>query len=407
VRTCEVEVVRGPDAGMRERIAQPLFRIGTGEANELVLSDETVSQQHLEVAIVPAGFRIFDLGSSNGTYLGSAKVGELTIVDEVLLQLGETMLRIAPTDDEAEVPASTATTFGKVRGESVVMRELFAQLAALANSDCAVLIEGETGTGKELVAESLHEASRRAGKPFVVVDCGALTSSMVEGELFGHARGAYTGADSDRAGLLEAAHEGTLFLDEIGELPLPLQAKLLGALERKSVRRIGENKARAIDVRVLAATNRNLAREVNEKRFRSDLFYRLAVVRVRVPPLRERLGDLPLLASEFLASLGGRYGEALPTELSALALARLAAQPWPGNVRELRNAVERVALQLAHVDDTIETYFETRARVQDEFEHGYFARLLESKGANLRNLARITQLDRRYLSRLLKRHGLD
>jgi two-component system, NtrC family, nitrogen regulation response regulator GlnG len=406
VRTCVVEVVGGKDAGKRGRLERPCYRVGSGEGNDLVLSDETVSQQHLEVNVEPDGFRIVDLGSSNGTYAGSAKVGELTVVEETLLQLGETSLRITPTQEEAEVPTSEATSFGKVLGTSVAMRELFEQLEAVAPSDCAVLLEGETGVGKELVAESLHEQSRRAAGPFVVVDCGALAASIIEGELFGHVRGAYTGADSERAGLLEEANGGTLFLDEVGELPLGLQSKLLGALERKVVRRLGANESRPLDLRVIAATNRNLAREVNEKRFRADLFFRLSVVRLRIPPLRERLSDLPVLAHAFLDGLRARYGDALPPSLSALALAKLAAQPWPGNVRQLRNAVERVALQTDRDAEREEPFSEMRAKVLDEFERNYFKQLLAEHGSSLRNVARESQLDRRYLQRILRRHGL-
>ena len=408
VRTCQVQVVAGADAGKKGLIARPVYRIGTHESNDLRLHDETVSKEHLQIAVEPDGFRVTDLSSSNGTFLGSVRLGELTLIEAVTLQLGATSLRLEPSQEEAEVPSSPRTRFGSVIGASVAMRELFAQLESVAKSDCSLLLEGETGVGKELVAESVHRESMRAAGPFVVVDCAALVGELVESELFGHVRGAFTGADRERRGLLEAAHGGTLFLDEVGELPLGLQKKLLGALERKRVRPIGATAARPIDIRVLAATHRDLAREVNAGRFRADLFYRLAVMRLRIPPLRERLEDLPLLADAFLSELRARHGEAVPAELSALTLARMAAQPWPGNVRELRNAFESVVLRAAERSDVPveEPYFDLRARVLDEFERSYFEGLIGEHGRNVRKLARATQLDRRYLQRILRRHGL-
>ena len=238
--------------------------------------------------------------------------------------------KLVPTNEETEVPASQRTEFGPVLGCSATMRELYVKLEAVAASECSLLIEGETGVGKELVAESVHQASARRDGPFVVVDCGSLAEDLVESELFGHVKGAFTGAHEERRGMLEAASSGTVFFDEIGELPPQLQVKLLGALERRHVRPIGAKDNRPIDVRVMAATNRDLAREVNAGRFRSDLFYRLAVVRLRVAPLRERLEDLPMLVRAFLSDLKDRYGGSVPEELSALALARMSGQAWPG-----------------------------------------------------------------------------
>src|SRR6185369_10905035 len=345
-QTCSVEILSGPDVGKNAKMDKPLYRIGSHESNYLVLTDDSISKHHLEIAVAPDGYRVTDLSSSNGTFMGGVKVGEVTIVEPVTLTCGTTTLRVSPAPIEAEVPASTRTSFGSVLGRSVAMRELFEQLDAVAKSDCSVLIEGETGTGKEQVAESIHNESPRKDAPFVVVDCGALLGELMESELFGHAKGAFTGADTERKGLLQMADGGTVFLDEVGELPLPLQAKLLGVLERRKVTPIGTSTAKNIDVRVIAATNRNLAREVNEGRFRSDLFFRLAVVRLRVPPLRERLDDIPMLVEHFLDILRQRDGEHVPTALSPIELARLSAQPWLGNVRELRNAVERTALKI-------------------------------------------------------------
>jgi DNA-binding NtrC family response regulator len=407
-----VEVVHGPDAGLQARLERPLFRIGSDESNDLVLSDRTVSKHHLEVAVVPDGYRLTDLGSSNGTLIGSARIGELTVVEPVRVRLGKSELAITPTGEEAEVPASSRSRFGGAVGRSVVMRELFEQLEAVAPTDASLLIEGETGVGKEQIAESVHRQSARASGPFVVVDCGALVGELLEAELFGWVRGAFSGAAEAHRGLLESASGGTLFLDEVGELPLAMQVKLLGALERRKVRPLGATGSRTIDVRVIAATHRNLGREMNQGRFRPDLYYRLAVVRVRVPPLRDRLDDIPLLVTTFLEQLRGRYGQGVPRELSTLVLNRMAAHNWPGNVRELRNSVERAVLRVrddeepAPVPPPLDAFFTRRADALEAFERRYFTELIERARRNMSQAARLSQLDRRYLLRILKRLDL-
>jgi transcriptional regulator with GAF, ATPase, and Fis domain len=330
----------------------------------------------------------------------------------VTFQLGATTLAITPTHDEAELPASPRDRFGALVGGSPVMRELYARLEAIAPSDASVLVEGETGTGKELVAEALHQASRRAAGPLAVVDCGALVAGIAEAELFGHVRGAFTGADRDQPGLLEAAHGGTLFLDEVGELPPAIQVKLLGVLERRRFAPVGSTRARELDVRLVAATHRNLGREVNEGRFRADLFYRIATVRVAVPPLRERVDDIPTLVAEMLAEERDARPE-LPAQLSAIVLARLQSRSWPGNVRELRSAVER-ALSNLDAGDTapgpageIETYAVARNRGIAELERRYLLAVLERSQLNVSEAARLAGVDRRNFQRLLRRHGID
>jgi two-component system response regulator GlrR len=412
MQTCTLEILSGPDAGRAARIDKPIYRIGSHESNDFVLADDAVSKHHLEITTVPEGYRIADLSSSNGTFLGGIKVGEISVVEPVTLTLGTTTLKIAPAAAEAEVPASTRTRFGSVLGGSLAMRELFEQLDAVAHSDCSVLIEGETGTGKEQVAESIHNESARQEAPFVVVDCGALQGELMESELFGHVKGAFTGADGERKGLMQLADGGTVFFDEVGELPLPLQAKLLGVIERRRVTPLGTSVARPIDVRVLAATHRNLAREVNEGRFRADLFFRLAVVRLRVPPLRERLDDIPLLVEAFLQSLREREGERVPAQLGPLELARLSAQPWLGNVRELRNAVERTALRIGgdpSPDEPArpEPFMSARDRFTSEFERRYLTEVLERCDLNVSEAARQSGVDRRNFQRLLRRHQIN
>jgi len=401
IRTAHVEVTGGADRGLRAAVATPLWRVGTHASNDLILRDDTVSKHHLELALVHEGWRIRDLGSSNGTTLGGVAVCDVVVHDDVTLRLGDTTLQLRLNTGESELAAAQTTTFGSVVGRSPVMREMFDQLAAIAASDVSLLIEGETGVGKEILAESVHGQSLRKQGPFVVVDCAALAGNLFESELFGHVKGAFSGAYADRIGLLEAANCGTLFLDEVGELPRPRQVNLLGALERRFVRRVGDSVTRPLDVRIIAATHRDLARAVNDGLFRADLFYRIAVVRLRVPPLRERVEDIPLLAERFAGA-----------KLSALAVARLAGRPWPGNVRELRNAVERAIMEASTALAEREKapsrgpLFAERSAALARFEADYLRAALSAASGNLSAVCRLTRLDRRYLYRLLDRHGL-
>ena len=311
------------------------------------------------------------------------------------------------------MPASTRTSFGSVLGRSVAMRELFEQLEAVAESDCSVLIEGETGIGKELVAESMHNESPRKDGALRRRRLRRAARRADRVRALRPRQGAFTGADSERKGLLQTADGGTVFLDEIGELPLALQAKLLGVLERRQVTPLGASTRASIDVRVIAATNRDLAREVNEGRFRADLFYRLAVVRLRVPPLRERLDDMPLLVEQFLATCAIAKATTSRAAL-AVELARLSAQPWPGNVRELRNAVERAALKIGGPNAPAEPdpgrpepFIEARDRFVDEFERRYLTDILERCDLNVSEAARQAGVDRRNFQRLLRRHQIN
>jgi DNA-binding NtrC family response regulator len=413
IQSCTLEVLSGPNVGRTVRLEKPMFSIGSHESNDLQLADDAISKHHLEVHVAPDGYRLVDLSSSNGTWIGPVRITDVTVIEPVTLHLGTTTLRITPAVGEKEVPASGSVRFGSVLGRSVVMRELFEQLAAVAKSDCSLLLEGETGVGKEQVAESVHAESARHDGPFVVVDCGALAGELLESELFGHAKGAFTGADQDRKGLLQMADGGTVFLDEVGEMPNSLQAKLLGVLERRKVTPIGTSVAKPIDVRVIAATNRNLAREVNEGRFRSDLFFRLAVVKLRVPPLRERLDDIPMLVEHFLQVLREREGAHIASTLQPIEMARLSAQPWVGNVRELRNAVERSALRIG--GSTVpesepgrpEPFMKARDRFVEEFEKRYLTDILERTGMNVSEAARQAGVDRRNFQRLLRRHEIS
>jgi len=417
LRAAALRITSGPSQGRQLEIDRSPLVIGSHGSCDLRVEDPTVSSRHAELAFRPGGYLLRDLGSRNGILLGSFRVEQLFLSPGMVLTLGRTQITVVDLDRRVEVPLSRADRFGELVGRSVAMRDLFAQLEAAARSDATVLLEGETGTGKELTAEALHQASHRAEGPFVVFDCAAIPSGLAESELFGHVKGAFTGADSTRAGALERAHGGTLFLDEVGELPLALQPKLLRAIESRRFTPVGGAAARSVDVRFVAATHRALDHEVRKKAFREDLYYRLAVVRLRVPPLRERLDDLPLLI-ERLARVCREEG-ASERLLGVLPL--LQSYTWPGNVRELRNVVER--LGVLPIDDALPSmvlgrerpsdpkrmasFVDARDRALEQFERLYLIDLLGATGGNITQAAAIAEVSRRYLTRLVAKHKLQ
>jgi len=395
--------------------------IGSHPSNTIVLQDRTVSRFHCEIRAESEGVRVFDLESRNGLFVDGTRVTGAWLKEGSTLQLGDTTLRFHQVAERTQIPISAREKFGGLVGRSVAMRTVFAMLERCAGTDSTILLEGETGTGKEATAEAIHEESRRADGPFVVVDCGAIPSNLLESELFGHEKGSFTGATDRRIGAFEAAHNGTVFLDELGELPPELQPKLLRVLEQRTIRRLGNTNRVDVDVRVIAATNRRLRQEVNEGRFRSDLYYRLAVIKVELPPLRERHGDIPLLAELFLDYFNA--GEDARERLLAPAfLRRLEQSAWPGNVRELRNHLERCLVleeplplgptsspqsqpEITNVDPTL-SYAEARARALAAFERSFLPALVEYHDGNVSKAARSAGIDRAYLHRLLRRHGL-
>ncbi|MFO0755293.1 MAG: sigma 54-interacting transcriptional regulator [Byssovorax sp.] len=416
-----VEVVKGPDQGTIAELPGPEARIGSGNTCDLVLKDPTVSRQHLIVKVEGDAIRITDAGSRNGTLLDSVRVLDAYARPDSTITIGSTTLRLRMLSDVIELPLSTRDKMGGMIGQSVAMRRVFAIIERVAPTDATVLIEGETGTGKELAAEAIHDESKRAGKPFIVFDCSAVSPSLIESELFGHVRGSFTGAVADRPGAFEAAHGGTLFLDEIGELPIDLQPKLLRVLEQRTVRRVGSNAPRQVDVRIVAATNRSLAQEVEKNRFREDLYYRLAVIPLRLPPLRERLGDIPLLFRHFETKLAGRGA---PTSLLPESVVHaFAARSFPGNVRELRNEVARAvslgispgrgrdpspaatAAVSAEVDLN-ELLFTGRERLAEAYERAYLEKALQKTGGNVSRAAELAGVNRKFIQRAMKRFGL-
>ena len=415
-RCLRIVVRRGPDKGKSSDHADDRIVLGTHPACQVVLGDPTVSRQHCEIALVPRGYLIRDLDSTNGVVFDGVRVGEITIDREVTLQLGDTQVALKPIDASVELPLATATRFGPLLGHSVAMRQVFDRLARLAPSELAVLITGESGTGKELAAQAIHEASPRRHGPLRIVDCGAIAHGLIESELFGHVKGAFTGADRTREGAFVAASGGTLFLDEIGELPLELQARLLGALERRVVVPVGSSTPVRVDVRILAATHRDLRRAVNVGTFREDLYFRIAGATVVMPPLRERPEDIPLYVDDYFE------GEA---QLDAPMLAQLQAQRWPGNVRELRNALARAAVLGAHdaaadvavapaapttsfpvrVDPGV-PYKLAKAQLLEEFDRHYLDGVLAHHDRNITHAAHAAGLDRVHFLRMLDRLGL-
>ncbi|MDH3728996.1 MAG: sigma 54-interacting transcriptional regulator, partial [Myxococcales bacterium] len=348
LRKSRLVVVEGPEAGGRLEIASERVTIGRSLICDLVLTDTSVSGTHCEIVANEAGFLLRDLRSSNGTSVGGVRVREAWLEPGAALKLGHTVVRFEVGSGTIEIDLSRQEQFFELIGHSVRMREIFAVLEKVAAADLTVLVRGETGTGKELVARAIHRASKRAQRPLVVQDCSAIAANLVESTLFGHERGSFTGAADRRRGCFEHADGGTLFLDEIGELDLNLQPKLLRALETHEVQRVGGSRTVPVDVRVVAATNRDLRQMVNEGRFREDLYYRLSVVHVDLPPLRERPEDIPALVQQFLeeSAKRGPDPEGAHFTISSDAMLKLQAYPWPGNVRELKNTIER-AVSLA------------------------------------------------------------
>jgi transcriptional regulator with PAS, ATPase and Fis domain len=393
--------------------------IGLHPSNDLVIDEPTVSRFHCEIRVGDEGARVRDLGSRNGVILDGVRVIEGCPRTGSILRLGRVALRFDFKGDTNTLPISQNHVFGTIVGSSVSMRTAFALMERAAETKVHVLLEGETGTGKSQAAEAIHRASARRDKPFLIVDCGAIPENLLESELFGHEKGAFTGAVARRIGAFEEANGGTIFLDEIGELPTDLQPKLLRVLENREIRRIGTNQYQTVDVRVIAATNRDLRTEVNEARFRSDLYYRLAVIKIVLPPLRERPDDIVTISERILRSLGA--DDSLITHLKTPEfLANLQRAAWPGNVRELRNYLERClvfeeALPVADESnappdkpsiDARLPYADARKRALDQFERHYVEALLGLHSGKVAAAASAAGIDRVYLYKLMRRHGL-
>ncbi len=419
-----------PDADEPRRIPiDGTLLVGKHPSNDVVIETTGISRYHLEVRAEAERVLVRDVGSKNGTFFNGARITEVRVGAGASIRVGGPA-GLELTIELAHQPAmdpSDADRFGPLIGRSRAMRSVFTVLERTSPSNATILVIGETGTGKELVAQAVHRASPRKNGPLVIVDCGAIPHNLIESELFGHKKGAFTDASSDRSGAFEHAHGGTLFLDEIGELPLDLQPKLLRAVESRSIQRLGDGERKAVDVRMVAATHRDLGTMVNAGTFRQDLFFRLAVVTVHMPPLRERGDDVLVLAEHILADLG--HPDAI--EIEGTIAEALLAYSWPGNVRELRNAIERaIHLGAAHAIPMVSSgevaapksgeqrplpaedapdlpFKQAKEQIVVTFEHAYVRRLMDRHGGNISAAARDAGIDRNYLYRLLKKHGLD
>ena len=430
LRRCKLVVIKGAQRGTEFVVAGDVFRVGKAPENDLVLADETVSRVHFEIARDAKGYLVRDMKSTNGTFLDGAEVKEAYLRAGSVIGLGACELKFTPFEERIEILPSEKESLGEMVGKSAAMREIFGLIEKIAPTDATVLIEGETGTGKDMIARTLHQLSPRHSSPFIVVDCGAVAGTLIESELFGHEKGSFTGAVAARQGAFELASGGTVFLDELGELSLDLQPKLLRVLEQRELRRVGGTKTIKVDLRVIAATRKDLRSEVEKGKFREDLYFRLNVVPITAPSLRERREDIPLLIDAMLGKLGTSTAGVSGVELSEQTRAALMAHDWPGNVRELRNVIER-ALALgadpgmlvaplgtadpskgAALRDGLEfeagmSFRDTKEKWNELFERRYLTWLITRAEGNISKAARDADMDRKYLHKLLRKYGIS
>jgi transcriptional regulator with GAF, ATPase, and Fis domain len=438
LRKARLRVVEGPDAGREIEIGKTKIYVGRSKVNDLSLADSSISGTHFEIVAEEDGYVLRDLGSTNGVTAGGLRVKEAYLKAGCTFEAGNSKFSFNPSDDVVEIPLSNDDRFGEIIGRSVPMREIFATLEKVAPSDLTVLVQGETGTGKERVATSIHQKSRRKRRPFVVLDCSAIPRDLMESTVFGHEKGSFTGAVALHRGAFEQAHGGTIFMDEIGELDINLQPKLLRVMENREVKRVGGDKTIRVDVRVVAATNRDLRKMVAEGQFREDLYFRFSVIQIELPPLRDRKADIDLLSNYFLDDLQDRHPQGKRMRLTDGARQMLLSHAWPGNVRELKNVMER-AISLSDGDeitrtdlyltssprraapasalssddnvgtytvDTSVAYKDAKQELLDGFERAYMSRIIEEHKGNISQAARSSGLTRYHLRELLKKHDL-
>jgi DNA-binding NtrC family response regulator len=472
---------RGPTLHLRRCILQAVddptqewvfdkeeVRIGSMEDNDVVLNDDTVSRYHCKIVQDDTGYVLVDNHSTNGTFINKVRVREGFLKPGSTIAAGQSLLKFNAREEEVQIVPSRADRCGALIGANAKMREIYSIIEKIAPTATTVVIDGETGTGKEVVAQSIHMLSPRSKNELVVFDCGAVPPNLIESELFGHEKGSFTGAMMTRTGLFEQADGGTLFLDELGELPLDLQPKLLRALEQREVRRVGATKAQKVDVRIIAATNRDLESEVRAGRFRQDLFYRLSVVRLHLPALRDRTDDIPLLVQHFLDSGSFNRAQAIYAHdaprvrgVSSDAMTALQNYPWPGNVRELVNVIERAVsfcsapqIELSDLPDYVRTakpqplrdqpvarplprqptggnpavgsalsptppqtpdellnpgvtFKDAKERWVATFERDYILQMLRRNNGNISHAARAADIDRKYFRKLMKKYDIE
>jgi DNA-binding NtrC family response regulator len=425
---CRLTVSSGPDEGRTVVSDKERLRVGSHPQNELVLvEDRTASRHHFEIQYTERGHLLVDLNSTNGTFLDGRRVERAYLSSGSQIRAGSSVITFAPIDEEVTIEPDREGELCGMVGGSVKMRQIFGLIRKIAPMDVSVIVQGETGTGKELVARAIHELSMRSRGPLVVLDCGAIPPNLIESELFGHEKGAFTGAVSSRPGAFERANGGTIFLDELGELRMDLQPKLLRVLENREVRRVGGNDVIEVDCRVIAATNRDLVKEIAAGNFREDLYFRLSVIQIQLPALRQRRDDIPNILKRALAepSIVERHGR---KRFSPEALGLLMAYPWPGNVRELMNVLSHV-LTFSEGEEVLPAHLPPRVRGQDRqgplpfnehlsfkdakeqllenFEREYVTSVLARCEGNLSRAARESGLHRKSIERLVKKYQLD
>ncbi len=464
---------RGPTLHLRRCILQSVddpsrewtfdkeeIRLGSMDDNDVVLNDDTVSRYHCRITQEETGYILLDQQSTNGTFINKVRIRDGFLKPGCIVSVGQSQLRFNAREEEVQIVPSRSDRCGGLIGGNPRMREIYSIIEKIAPTATTVIIDGETGTGKEVVAQAIHSLSPRSRNELVVFDCGAVPPNLIESELFGHEKGSFTGAMMTRQGLFETADGGTLFLDELGELPIDLQPKLLRALEQREVRRVGSQKAQKIDVRIIAATNRNLEDEVRAGRFRQDLFYRLSVVRLHLPSLKDRADDIPLLVQHFLDTghFNKKPGGQAVRSIADDAMRALQAYPWPGNVRELVNVVERAVsfcdagvVELTDLPDYVRsarastasgiraakrpntspnptvpmsasaptpmppdellsegvTFKDAKERWVASFERNYILQLLRRNTGNISHAARAADIDRKYFRKLMKKYDIE
>ncbi len=436
-KKASILILSGPQQGEEVIIESTPFTIGSSDGCDLLLKDTAVSRKHCIIKSDGHTFSIEDTNSTNGSFLCGLRIMHAYLTPGSELRLGNTRLLFSPSLEFTDIPLSQNNHFGDAIGASDAMRRIFYLAESYSPTDATIMLTGETGTGKEILAEEIHKHSKRANKPFVVIDCTSISRDIVESELFGHVKGAFTGATSDRSGAFESADGGTVFLDEIGELPQELQPKLLRVLEKREIKRVGSNDIRKIDVRIICATNRNIKKEISEGNFREDLYYRLSVVNIELPPLREHKEDIPLLAETFMNRLHNTNARDEIQDFDN-AMNALMRYDWPGNIREFRNLIDRAYYHIQKpVDilqcqqggtllkqsnngsnneeensvtnnvDTTKPFKDEKNRLIDDFEHQYIKELLARNNGNVSKSAREADIERAYLQRLIKKYGLN
>ncbi len=437
LRKCVLAVIEGPSPKIKYDLSKKkVTRIGKKNDNDIVINDKTVSRVHMEIEAADDSYLLRDLNSTNGTIINDIKVKEGFLSPGDVITVGNTKIEFQAFNERVQMEPSKNNFFGEMVGKSRKMRQIFGILERISPSLATVIIEGETGTGKELVARAIHDNSPRKDKPFVVFDCSAVAPNLIESELFGHVKGSFTGAIKDRKGAFELAHGGTIFLDEIGELTIDLQPKLLRALESREIKKVGSTQAVNLDVRVVCATNRDLKDEVEKGTFREDLYYRLSVVKIQIPPLRERPEDIPLIIEKIL--LNARFnkksdGSFYAARVEDDAIKILQRYQWPGNVRELNNILERAVsfsengiISGSHLqfifnestqdeEATVRTtsmidnnlpFKEAKQKIVESFEKDYLEDLLKKNKNNVSKAAREAKIDRKHLRNLLVKYGI-